>query len=337
MVPCERDDFKAALVECDHNIFIAFVSRQLTNTERDDAVIHELFHACDIIAPGPTSSLNLPPSMDSQPNTCAPFTQANAIVPFAQAQKNLDKADKELVARWIAKEMPLSNGEGVFLDAGSQCSILWDAIREELRKHSYAHLAVRTNSFLVLDKWVEDNNVQFQGNTVETVGDVFDVAHCAFYGPAAKARLMEPTFRATVYMGTSGVEFTDSSILFGYHQGSLEGDFKRWLFQCPARSRVILATPRKIGNAGGRIFDLLTLDNLDTSAPIYFVTTNPPPSSPAATAFEMAQSKLRQDRMQAALRERGLSFTWITVDRDSDQSPKARDTFRVPDTQCQDR
>jgi len=318
LVDCNGKDFVAALVECGRNRFIQIVNQRLVGHDCVETMAHELEHNFDIICSAQTNPLPI-----MQPN-------ANTLVPFAQAQKQVDPDDKDLVARWIGDELRLSNGAGVFLDAGSQCMVLWKAIREQVRKNLYSHLAVRTNNFLVLDQWVQDQALHPQGNTIETVGDVFDVGHLAFYGPAAKSRLMEGNFRPTIYIGTSGIEFSDGSILFGYHQGSLEGDFKQLLFQCPARSRVILATPQKIGNAGGRVFDLLKLDGLNVSAPIILVTTNPQKGTAAEKAFQEAQKALREESMQDAIRKKGIKFTWVTVDRDSRDTPKALETFTVP-------
>jgi DeoR/GlpR family transcriptional regulator of sugar metabolism len=327
LVDCEGKDFVAALVECGRNRFIQIVNQRLVGHDYVEAMAHELEHNFDIICSNQTN-----PPLPIMANPPLPIVQpnANTLVPFAQAQKQVDPDDKDLVARWIGDELRLSNGAGVFLDAGSQCMMLWKAIREKVRKNLYSHLAVRTNNFLVLDQWVQDQTLHPQGNTIETVGDVFDVGHLAFYGPAAKSRLMEGDFRPTVYIGTSGIEFSDGSILFGYHQGSLEGDFKQLLFKCPARSRVILATPQKIGNAGGRVFDLLKLDGLNVSAPIILVTTNPQKGTAAEKTFQEAQKALREESMQEAIRKKGIRFTWVTVDRDSRDVPKALETFTVP-------
>ena len=90
------------------------------------------------------------------------------------------------------------------------------------------------------------------------LGSELDPSQYAFYGDEAVARLNSPEFRAAVVLiGTSGIEFSDSQILFGYHV-SQEREFKKALFRCHTQTRIILAGPSKIARTHGLVFDILT-------------------------------------------------------------------------------
>ena len=77
---------------------------------------------------------------------------------------------------------------------------------------------------------------------------------------------------------------------------------------------MILATPSKIGNPGGRVFDIMSVDSL-SRAPIYLVTTEPQTGNSADNErFAAAGRALRSPKMQSRLRERGVEFHWVVVD-----------------------
>ena len=161
---------------------------------------------------------------------------------------------------------------------------------------------------------------------------MFDAEHQAFYGKSVRTSLMSPNFRpSAVYIGTSGIEFDDrAGILLGYHAGDPEKDVKMALFQCPAKARVILATPRKISNAGGRVFDVLSVPELDVRAPIYLVTTEPEPKTTEEKLFNQALKVFKSKKIQNAIRDKGIKFHWIIVDRKSADVPKAVEHIIAP-------
>lgn len=150
-----------------------------------------------------------------------------------------------------------------------------------------------------------------------SAGSVFDDEHLAFYGEAVKEVLMAGHFRPSVtYVGTSGLEFDDrAGILFGYHAGEAELQVKEYLFECPTKTRVILATPNKIGVAGGLAFDVLKSAKLDTRAPIYLVTVAPEPGTESEEQFAEARKIFLGDSIQSKIRDKKLEFHWVTLRR----------------------
>lgn len=253
------------------------------------------------------------------------------FVPFAIAQMNIDSEDKALVARWVETEIPLRSGAGIFLDAGSSCLAVWKEIVEAIRNNRYSNLTVYTSSLMVLQSWSEQQIVpQLLGTNLVLAGDEFDAPHLAFYGAAVTRKLLDGDFRPfSVYIGVSGIDF-DDGIFLGYHAGDLEKQAKEALFRCPAKTRVILATPAKIGNAGGRVFNLLAMKGLDTRGSIYLVTTSPEPGTEEEKRFNKAREVFLGDGVQHALRAAGVQFSWIILDRNAKETPKALERLVGP-------
>jgi hypothetical protein len=234
-------------------------------------------------------------------------------IPWVHEKMEEDVEEKKAVAEWVDSKYCLPGGAGVFFDAGSQCSLQWERTQERLLLGQVSHLSIVTSSALIIQNFSQKVIAHaLRGTTVAIAGDIFDVEHLAFLGNSAKDRLMSRRFRpAIVYIGTSGIEFDGSSILFGYHAGDAERELKGLLFECPAKDRVILATPRKIGNAGGAVFDVLKLNG---NAPIRLVTAEPPKGSPWRAQFDRALEIFNGPQMQKAFRNKKLTFRLTCID-----------------------
>jgi DeoR/GlpR family transcriptional regulator of sugar metabolism len=239
------------------------------------------------------------------------------FVPFALDQKTVDSNHKQLVGQWAAQYFRLTSGAGLFFDAGSSCLKAWEAIRDRIASREISHINVVTNNFMILQDWANQHFSRLLDTSVDMAGESFDPLHLAFYGEGIRRRLTMGAFRpAIVYIGTSGIEFDEhGSILFGYHAKDPEREVKQVLFECPCKARVILATAKKVGNAGGTVFDLLALkDNRDVKAPpIYLITTPPEPGGPDEEAYERSLRIYGSDQLQDAITSRGLDFQWIEV------------------------
>ncbi len=317
----KTDGFSAAWLRLTHRDDILLVSSQLSEQDFSSATAHELNHVMKTL-------------FTKQPRKETTKMEEDKNISFAQAQKAVDHDDKVLSAQWVADDLPLKNGAGIFLDAGSCCLTFWQEIIGQLCANRYSNITVYTNNFMVLQEWAEKvATPQLQGTIVEMAGNLFDAPHLAFYGEGVRRMLMSGVFRASaVYIGTSGIEFDQETgeILFGYHAGDAEHDVKEVLFQCPARKRIILATPQKIGFAGGRVFDVLSVNKLDNRAPIYLVTTEPEPGSECEQQFNEAKKSFLGDKIQTAIYKQGLEFHWIIVDRKSGETPKAKERLDAP-------
>ena len=238
----------------------------------------------------------------------------------------------------MANEIPLANGAGIYLDAGSQCFFVYEEVRDLIKETRLANVTMFTNSFMVLESWKSDHLIpQLRGTEVEMAGDIFDAPHLALYGHALPAKLLSGRFKpAAVYIGTSGIEFEDDRVLLGYHAGDLEAEAKMVLFKCPAKARVILVTPQKIGNPGGRVFDILSVDKLDTRAPIYLVTAAPE-SGEQEGQFRRAQDIFKGKSMREALIRKQMPMHWITLERIAPGIPKAIEHIVVPENEVSER
>jgi hypothetical protein len=250
------------------------------------------------------------------------------LLPFALAQLESEAPEKGAVSTWVDDHYPVTPGAGLFFDAGSQPFKQWEKTLQRLVSGEISHIGVVTSNSQILNSFQEHNLVPaLRGTTVAIAGDQFDAEHLAFYGRQARERLTSGTFRpSVVYIGTSGIEFDGGSIWFGYHAGELEREAKSLLFECPAKARVILATPRKIGNAGGSVFDVLALEHLNTGAPIRLVSTTPlaGEDSDKIARFERAKKAFLAAELQNALKAKGITFSWTIV------NPKTGDAVTLP-------
>jgi hypothetical protein len=256
---------------------------------------------------------------------------------------NVEQEEKELAARWVAKELPLANGAGVFLDAGSSCREMGKQIIEQVKERRCANLSITTNNLLVIRDWIEGliSIPELQGTTLESAGEICDVPHLAYYGDELKKRLTSPDVcLSAAYIGASAIDFHEvGGIRLSYHAGEWERHCKELLFRCSFSSkgaRVILASPAKIGNSGGRVLDVLSITDMDTSVPIYLVTAEPgSDDKDAQERFRSAKEIFRGQKMQSRLREtdrgRGFKFYWVIVGREDPHNPKVKEWLVYPD------
>lgn len=257
-------------------------------------------------------------------------------VDFALAQLEVDPKEKELAARWAVCHLPLTSGAGIVLDAGTSCLAVWESLVEQICTGRLAHLLVYTNNLLVLEHWRDHvSTPQIRETKVKLFGWELDPSHMAFYGSEdARKKLLSDSLRPSiVYIGTSGIEFdAHRGILFGYHQDDAEREIKELLFKCYAKTRIILSTPSKMGQAGGQVLNLLSIPHLDAEAPIYLITTRPKPGErkKIKDQFDRAKKTFASPEIQNAIRQKGIDFHWIVVDPESGEVPKELEHLRAP-------
>lgn len=273
--------------------------------------------------------LQLSVDIDSEQIYVAP-DQALCYIPFAERAMSSDTSPKHLLAEWLVGNvdelwLSLYNGAGVFIDAGSSCFDVWKVILRNILKGEYANLKILTSNFMVVESWLEyQGTPQVQGSEVEIAGSRLLPAHKAFYGNEANRKLLESGFRAAVvFIGISGLEFTDSGILLGYAGGEEERKVKELLFQCPTKARVIIATPSKFGKAGAEVINLFSLENV-APAPIFLVTTEPDKESEAE--FTQMRHMLQRDSFQKQMAR--LRFSWLVIGEDSNGTPVVKEELR---------
>ena len=240
--------------------------------------------------------------------------------PYAQRQLNVDALAKEAVADWAVRHLGIRDNSGLFLDAGSQNLEVWKCLRTKFEGGDLQHLLVVTNSFLVLRDWVDQlKNPQALNLRVRMVGTEFNGPHLAFYGVAEQnSALVSKWFRPwIVFIGASGIGFDpDDGILLG-HIGERERSDKQLLFQCQCQyARVILATPRKIGNPGGEVIDILAEasgQNSRSRAPIFLISTEPAAESAEEKLFKVAVEQFQSPKMKKRIEESGVRVRWFVV------------------------
>lgn len=236
---------------------------------------------------------------------------------FADSQQDVAKGDKQLIAQWAVNQLPqlkAVGGAGIVLDAGSSTLEAWLAVRKRIVNNELPHVTVSTNSFSVLQDYVTQN-IALGTTKIELIGTSFDAEHRAFYGEEQIPAGFRPN---VVYIGIAGFEINESEILIGYHAGLPELKAKSFLFECQAKARVLLVTPHKIGLTGGRVLDVLSIDKLKTSAPIYLVTVEPDPMIPEQEEqFVKTLENFRKPGLLEKLDSKGIEFHWVTLSRTS--------------------
>jgi len=260
-------------------------------------------------------------------------------IPFEKTQEEKDWKLRQLVAEWAVREgIRPNDGSRIVFDAGSSCLAVWERLLEEIRHYRLRFLTICTNNFRILEKWGEDagtGSLPVRDTRIELfASQELNPEHLAFYGPEARGKLLDPNFRPfVVYIGTSAIEFHKKSIFFGYHGPEAQREIKELLFKCHAtRARVILATPAKIGCAGCHVFDILSVEGLETEAPIYLVTAAPGSKTPDETRdyFDRAKDIFRSEQLQAAVANRGLQIKWVILDPENDGIPKVKEILSAP-------
>jgi hypothetical protein len=225
--------------------------------------------------------------------------------------------DKELVAKFIAEKLPIAEGAGLFVDAGSQCFQAYNAIARSADERDQSQLNLFTSNMFVLYSWIANRwNARTRFPTIEIAGGEVDVEHRAFYGLSDNQGFK--SFRPSlVLIGASGFEVEPGRLWLGTHAGEHEIKDKEHLFRCPAKNRVILLTPGKIGQAGSRPLDLLSLEPPEEEriqAPIYIVTASPSHKQVEyRDNYANAMEAMRSEVMRLKLQRRRLTVHWVTL------------------------
>ena len=326
--PKGNESFRAAWLEIAPSDHVLIVSASLTGDDLLQAVSHELVdHLCQ-----ETLAMKSP-----DPTEIVPEAEHEEAYGFVFKQFQVLKDEKELAGLWARDHLRPSDGDGVVFDAGTSCLTAWKVIAKQIEDDTLSHLQIQTNNLLILLDWLKKRaSVPILQTHVRIYGSELDPEHMAFYGTEeARATLMDTSFRPMlVYIGTSGIEFHgEEGILFGYHAGRPEREIKELLFQRPTETRVILATPNKIGRAGGQALNVLDIKGLDKRAPIFLVTTAPPGRAEKAIKdrFDRAKAIFKGKKIQSAIGDAGLDFHWIILDPENGDVPKVLEHLRAPD------
>ena len=254
---------------------------------------------------------------------------------FVFRQLGSDKDEKQSVAEWVCLHVPLKDNGGAVVDAGSSCLALFDLHMQQMLRGDLRFPAFVTNNFLVPQRWWEyrKENPAVSTAMINLYGKRLDPEHMALFEGDVATALMDSSFRPTnVYIGLSGIDFEPQGIVrCGYHGGKDEREIKELLFCKPCKQRIILLTPRKIGEAGGFVFDLRGIENLDKSAPIYLVTARPERGSSTENQFRETFERFREAR--GRLLEEGLRFHWVTIERNGANVVTAVNDLSVYDSE----
>ncbi|WP_197997471.1 DeoR/GlpR family DNA-binding transcription regulator [Gimesia panareensis] len=255
--------------------------------------------------------------------------EKKSVWQFALRQERFESEEKEFISSRVVKDAGLRDGEGVVLDAGSSCMAVWQQLKESIKRSSTL-LDVYTNSFQILRDWEVSSrqSPSISATDVHILGTKLDSAHQAFFGDIAENLLKPANFEPSVIvLGTSGIRFDpNEGLLFGYHAGIQERAFKQLLMQVKTKKRFILASASKVGFTGAHRFDVLSLQDLDLSAPLILVSTHPKQEEDDDIkrrfdeSFRMAKTPKMKDLF---LRNRGtdctVDFQWILLDPVSGQ------------------
>ena len=248
---------------------------------------------------------------------------------YAVRQEDVEKREKTLIAKWVTNNFPFGDGDGILLDAGSSCLAVWDEFSRKIGE-DITHLSFWTNNFQVLKRWASSREYAIRETQLEILGSVLDPSHQAFFGPIARQALTPSSFRPkAVYIGCSGVVFDpNEGILFSYHAGDRERDFKQLLFQCSCSLRFILATGKKVGAIGAHAFDILSIRDVSSRGPIYLVTTEPEPET--REQFEQSKAAFQKQEMAGRIRRAGLDFHWVILDSETGEQKEHLEVVAAP-------
>ena len=235
---------------------------------------------------------------------------------YAERQLTREVEAKKLVARWVVEEIPLRDEASILIDAGSQSYLVWKEMASRLKDAQMSSLSVLTFNQAVANSWFrnEDNAQAFAPN-FQLAASHCNASHRAFFG--ADPSHLQSYHPSVALIGTNGIRVSAGRIYVGFNCGNEELEDKKLLFRLGVTQRVVLLTSSKIGEPGGRAFDLLELPDLDSDAPIYFVTNEPTPGGIHRDALDKALHNMQSDKMRKKLLDRGVSINWIIVrDRD---------------------
>jgi hypothetical protein len=230
---------------------------------------------------------------------------------------------KEFVAHYVAKKLCIPDGAGLFVDAGSQCFLAYKAFAEYANRKDLYGMHLVTSNMFVLDSWMQNHSkARARFPTIEIAGGQVDVEHRAFYG-INESRVFE-SFRASLALiGACGFEVEPGRLWLGTHAGDHEIKDKERLFRSPAKKRAILLTPGKIGEAGSRPLDLLSIEGC-TEGPIYIITASPVAVNDRDN-YEKAREALRSEETLGKLRQKRIELHWVTVNGIDDQEVQFQD------------
>lgn len=275
-------------------------------------------------------------------------------VHYALRQEHFEWDEKVCLARCAVAKATLRDGDGVVLDAGSTCKAVWEEFMDDIQTNGTV-LSFCTNSFQVWQSWERTREPTILQTPVELLGNSFDRSHQAFFGGNARQLLDPGHFRpSAVFIGTSGIQFdVNEGILFTYHAGERERDFKQLLFQCPAtKSRFILATAPKVGIVGPHSFNVLGITDWDTKVPLVLVTTAPKRPAEAGFSdeaqynrecekfleverlFEQAVKTFKSDAMKVKIQKSqpGAEIRWIIIDPSTGEEVDSHVISRIETT-----
>lgn len=230
--------------------------------------------------------------------------------------------EKKRLAKFALRDLGLHIGDGVFLDAGTQST----AVFNRLRRSSKEFIHVLTWNLEVVrkfSKWQEQHPKRrpfIDLILLAGAGRGIDIDHQAIYDKGTRELLMSGNYRPkAVFIGVSGIDFAQQRIEIGYHSKT-DRESKELLFQIPCERRIILATNRKIGDAGTLRFNLLDVKGEYCDRPIELITLAPQlVSEDAAEAsdyrrFDRARKEFVSRSMKAAIKQAGLDFSWRVAD-----------------------
>ena len=238
-------------------------------------------------------------------------------IPYVKIQQQEDTLAKRLVANYalmqVQRNKIVRKGEPVYIDAGSSPMQIWESIKRVGLDFS----SIYTSNYLIIRDWMESVYLspEFSNSKVILVGDVLDPEHGAFYGGSLVEKMKDPSFRpAAMFVGCAGIEFDeDHGIFYGYHGDDLEAKAKQSYFKCRSKMKIILATPGKIGNSGGDVFNLKNIKNFDKESPVCLITTEPAEDQ-ELDSFYAAEKVFESGKFFKLVRSQGIDFHWIILD-----------------------
>ena len=246
--------------------------------------------------------------------------EKNEYLTYIQQQLfNKATAEKKTaVAKYALEELRnhsvIRDGDTIFIDAGSSPMKVWESLKV---LEGYKYKSVYTSNYLIIKDWMDNSyNIPESSNSkVIMVGNKLDRDHGAFYGDALCSTMEDPSFRpAVMFIGCAGIEFDKAhGIFYGYHGDDLEASAKTSYFKCRSRIKIILATPEKIGSAGGQVFNLLNIRDFDYESPICLITTEPEEKREKHN-FDRAMQIFKSSEFMKLIKGRKIKFRWIVID-----------------------
>jgi hypothetical protein len=108
--------FQAALLHLDAGNHVILINQDSLGDQLVYDVAHELGHYAKHCKKERQQMHTNAKSIEAGSGRDTAMPQS--VILFASAQLHVDADDKRLAARWVAEDLPLTNGAGLFLDAG---------------------------------------------------------------------------------------------------------------------------------------------------------------------------------------------------------------------------